>query len=336
METIRTIAILLPLALTSGLNLYATVFIAGLSIRFQWVQGTPTTLDLLASWPVIIVSGILFLLESLADVIPFIDNLWDIVHTVIRPLGMAMIGLVVLGQAEPMVILMTVLAAGSITLITHGGKAGGRLAMNIMMPFENITNICLSSVENIFAGGLTFFALKYPYIASGIAAIVFLGIIILTPQLLRWSWFTTSSFFAKLKSVFRKVKQSDILPAEYWQAIGHKNPEIVALCHAQSIKGANGRSGYVLKQGTSLMFAYKAWFSTRIWKIDTCQLFAGHLHPRMFIDVLELHYRDKEQKKHIARFVFLKDRSPLAQSLMEALKTRSQTQKPCLTPHGVS
>jgi hypothetical protein len=283
------------------------------------VQGTPATLDLLASWPIIIVSGILFLLEALADVIPFIDNLWDIVHTIIRPLGMAMIGFVVLGNAEPIVVIMTVLAAGSITLVTHGGKAGGRLAMNVAMPFENFTNIGLSSIENIFAGCLTFFALQYPYIASAVAGIVFIFILVFTPQLMRWSWFTASSFLVKLKSLFSKVTNPDILPAEHWQNIGYKKPELVVQCRAQSIKGANGRSGYVSKFETNLTFNYKAWFSTHVWRIDTRQISAVHLQPRMFMDVLELHYRDSERRKHVARFVFLKDRSPLAQSLAQSL-----------------
>lgn len=319
METVRTIATLLPLALTSGINLYATVFIAGLSIRYQWVQGTPSSLDLLASWPVILVSGTLFVLESLAGVIPFVDNLWDIIHTLIRPLGMAMIGFIVLGNADPMVIIMTVLAVGSITLVTHGGKAGGRLAMNIATPFENFTNIGLSSVENIFAGGLTFFALQYPYIASGIAVIVFILILIFTPMLMRWSWFTASSFLVKLKSLFSKVTNPDMLPAEHLQNLGYKKPEMVVLCRAQSIKGANGRSGYVSKYETNLTFNYKAWFSTHVWRIDTRQIFSVRLQPRMFMDVLELHYYGAKRKIHIVRFVFLKDRSPLAQSLAQSL-----------------
>ena len=64
METVRTLATLLPLALTSGLNLYATVLVVGLSIRFEWVQNTPATLDVLASWPVIIFSAVLLLVVS--------------------------------------------------------------------------------------------------------------------------------------------------------------------------------------------------------------------------------------------------------------------------------
>jgi hypothetical protein len=259
------------------------------------------------------------LLEALAGIIPFIDNLWDIVHTVIRPLGMAMIGVLVLGKAEPMVILMTVLAVGSITLVTHGGKAGGRLAMNVALPFENFTNISLSAIESIFAGSLTFLALQHPYIASGIAIFVFVVIVVLTPQLMRWSWFTASSFLVKLKSLFSKATHPDTLPAEHWQNIGYKKPEIVVQCRAQSIKGANGRSGYVSKYETYLAFNYKAWLSTQVWRIDTRQIAAVHLQPRMFMDVLEIHYRGSAQKKNVARFVFLKDRSLLAQSLTQSL-----------------
>ena len=95
---------------------------------------------------------------------------------------------------------------------------------------------------------------------------------------------------------------------------------MVVLCRAQGISGANGRSGYVAKYGPNLVFAYKSFFSTHIWQVNTRQLLAGHLESRFFMDVIGLHYLDKENKKQVVRFVFLKDRSLLAHLFLEELK----------------
>lgn len=327
MEIIQTIATLLPLSLTSGINLYATVLMTGLCIRFQWIGGIPHSLDLLSSWPILIVTGVFFIIEFGAGIIPGFDVAWDVLHGLVRPLGMAGIGLLFLGEASPMMVILIVLMVGSISAVAHGGKTGGRVAMNILSPYENMTNIGMGIGENVFSIILTLFALKYPYIASAIAIVVLVLIIIITPQLMRWSFFTVSSVFAKIKSFFSKKAVSDTLPTEYWQTAAHRVPEMAVKCHAHGIKGANGRSGYVAKYGPNLVFIYKAFFSTRLWQVNTGQLLAGHLEARSLMDVIGLHYIDQENKKKVIRFVFQKDRSLLAKSLLEALKKSRDEQR---------
>ena len=93
MDAFRTLAILLPLSLTSGINLYATVLVVGVSIRLHWVTDTPANLDVLSSWPVIVCAALLYTIEFVADKIQIVDNIWDIIHTFIRPVGGALIGL---------------------------------------------------------------------------------------------------------------------------------------------------------------------------------------------------------------------------------------------------
>jgi hypothetical protein len=97
MEALRTLATMLPISLTSGINLYATVLVIGLSIRFGWVQDAPAGLHAMSSVPVLVVAGVFYLVEFLADKIPFVDNAWDTVHTVIRPVGAALLVLSVIG-----------------------------------------------------------------------------------------------------------------------------------------------------------------------------------------------------------------------------------------------
>jgi hypothetical protein len=327
MEIIQTIATLLPLSLTSGVNLYATVLTVGICIRFQLIEGIPHSLDLLSAWPILIFSGVLFLIETLAGVVPWADYLSSIVNALLKPLGMGVIGLFFVGDASPMMILLTVLAVGSITTVANGGQAGGRLALNIFSPGEKFTNFGLGAGESAFSVALTFLTLKYPYVASGIAIIALILIIIVTPQLMRWSFFTMSSVLAKIKSFFSKATVSDTLPTEYWQAMAHRVPEMTVRCRVQGIRGANGRNGYIAKYGPNLVFAYKRFFSTHIWRVNTRQLLAGHLASGSFMDVIGLRYLDKENKKQVVRFVFLKDRSMLAQSFLDALKKSRDEQR---------
>ncbi len=101
MDALRTLAILLPLSLTAGINLYATVLVVGLSIRFHWVTNTPANLDVLSSWPVIIFAALLYIVEFVAGKIQIVDNIWDIVRTFIRPVGGALLGLAALGKVDP-------------------------------------------------------------------------------------------------------------------------------------------------------------------------------------------------------------------------------------------
>jgi len=319
METLSSLALLFPLALTSGVNLYATVLVAGLSIRYGGVQ-LPPALDVLQSWPVIILAGTFFVMEFLADKVPAVTQIWDFFHTFIRPLGMAALGILLLNHAEPLLVILTTLALGSVTLVTHVSKAGSRLAVDLTVPGGNLL---MSLVEDVFAGGMAFFALRYPLLASAIALVIFIGILIVAPLLMRWAWFTITSLFAWLRSLFGKLTHPEALPAEYWQALHNKVPEMVVRCKAQNIKGANGRTGYLVKIGPSLAFVYKAWFSVRVWRLDARQIFAGQFHPRFLLDTLEVHYRDVEHKKRLARFVFQRDRQVLAQNLMTSLRNRA-------------
>jgi hypothetical protein len=110
----------LGLAIASGLSLYAAVFVSGLAIRLEWVHLAPawTSPAVLADPVVFAVSGVLFLVEYLADKIPVVDSLWDAVHTVIRPVGGALLASRALGELSP--------AAEVLALLLLGGQRSRR------------------------------------------------------------------------------------------------------------------------------------------------------------------------------------------------------------------
>src|ERR1700719_4812436 len=103
MNRLDLLAAALGLAALAGINLYLTVFATGLAIHFHWIVLAPAyqSLDVLGHPAIIIVSGVLYFLEFFADKIPWVDSIWDAVHTVIRPIGGAVLAIQVLGPPSP-------------------------------------------------------------------------------------------------------------------------------------------------------------------------------------------------------------------------------------------
>jgi hypothetical protein len=324
LDTLHTLATLLPLSLTSGFNLYATVLVVGLSIRFHWVTDTPANLEVLSSWPVLICAAVLYIIQFVADKIQIVDNIWDIIHTFIRPVGAAMIGLATLGKVDPVLGVLGALVAGGIALASHGGKASARVALNVASPAENITNIALSIAEDVATGGLAFLALKYPYIASGIAILLLGLILFFTPVLLRWLFFFLRAIVARFSSLGQRGVQSDPLPPAHMAFLNHQPPELAVRCKAQGIKGANGRNGFVVLRRDNLMFTYDSWGRSRSWSVSRARIPAAYLQRQALMDVLEVHYYDEKNRDRPVRFVFLKDRSASATQLQEILHPKPQ------------
>jgi hypothetical protein len=140
-EKLDLVAVALGLACLAGINLYLTVFVTGLAIHFHWITLAPAyqSLEVLGHPAIITVAGILYFLEFFADKIPWIDSAWDAVHTVIRPIGGALLAIQVLGHPSPAFTVIVALLAGGTSLIAHTAKAATRLATNTSPePFSNI------------------------------------------------------------------------------------------------------------------------------------------------------------------------------------------------------
>jgi hypothetical protein len=154
-EKIDLLAVALGLAALAGVNLYLTVFATGLAIHFHWITLAPQyqSLEILGDPWIISVAGVLYLLEFFADKIPWVDSIWDAVHTVIRPIGGALLAIQVLGHPNPASTIIVVLLAGGTSLIAHTAKAATRLVSNTSP--EPFSNIGLSIGEDIAVlGGL--------------------------------------------------------------------------------------------------------------------------------------------------------------------------------------
>jgi len=140
-ERLDLLAVALGLAALAGVNLYLTVFATGLAIHFHWITLAPQyeSLEVLGNPWIISIAGILYLLEFFADKVPWVDSIWDAVHTVIRPIGGALLAIQVLGHPSPAFTVIIALLAGGTSLIAHTAKAATRLASNTSPePFSNI------------------------------------------------------------------------------------------------------------------------------------------------------------------------------------------------------
>jgi hypothetical protein len=168
------------------------VAILGLSARYGWVS-LPPQFQAFNNDLVIGAAIVLYVIEFFADKVPYVDTLWDIVHTVIRPVGGALIAVTTLGQASPGVEGLVALIGGTVAAGSHLTKTSTRAAANASP--EPFSNWILSVSEDLFVVGLGFLALKYPLIALAVALVLIVLIAIFAAAIVRLvrRWFATAT-----------------------------------------------------------------------------------------------------------------------------------------------
>jgi uncharacterized protein DUF4126 len=169
MSPLETLGFALGTSFASGLNVYATVAAAGLFQRFGIVQ-LPDSLQVLANPFVLGIAITLFLIEFIADKIPYIDSAWDAVHTFIRPPAAALISYSAFGQVSEEWKVGAALLAGGVALTSHGAKASTRAAANASP--EPVSNWALSIFEDGLAVFLAWMAAAHPILTAVIVVIL--------------------------------------------------------------------------------------------------------------------------------------------------------------------
>ena len=174
MEILTSLGRTMGFSFAAGLNLYATVAIMGLASRYGWVA-LPEQYEVFGNGWIIAGALTLYVIEFVADKIPWVDSAWDAVHTVIRPVGGAVIAVATLGENTPATETMVALLGGALAASTHFSKSGTRVLANASP--EPFSNWALSLGEDLFVVGLGVLALKYPA-AAAIVVIVCLALIV--------------------------------------------------------------------------------------------------------------------------------------------------------------
>jgi hypothetical protein len=175
---------LLPLVLTSGwasgVNAYAVVAVMGLVGRIAGLDEVPAAVQQPA---VIAIAAAMFAVEFVADKVPYVDSLWDGVSTVVRPTVGAVLGYLIAGDSTTVNTSAYAVAGGGSALASHLVKAGLRLAVNASP--EPFTNIAVSSAEDVTVVGVVSLALYHPWLALGIASLLFVVGAVLVAVLFR-------------------------------------------------------------------------------------------------------------------------------------------------------
>src|SRR5215203_4343532 len=166
MEVLTSFGRTMGFSFAAGINLYATVAILGLASRFHWVSLPPQFAVFDSNW-VIGAAIAFYVIEFVADKVPWVDTAWDAMHTVIRPVGGAFIAVTTLGDVSPGAQAAAALLGGGVAAASHVTKASTRVVANTSP--EPFSNWALSLFEDVFVVGLGTIALAFPVLAFGVA-----------------------------------------------------------------------------------------------------------------------------------------------------------------------
>jgi hypothetical protein len=179
---IETLGLALGAAWTSGINLYATVAVLGLLQRFELAR-LPGGMSVLDNWWIIGIALFLYVIEFVADKVPYVDTIWDALHTFIRVPAGAALAVAATIELDPSVQVVALLLGGGLALSTHGTKATVRAAANTSP--EPFTNWALSIVEDIFAVGAIVLAALHPVAILAVILIFLLTLAWILPKVVR-------------------------------------------------------------------------------------------------------------------------------------------------------
>jgi len=177
----------------SGISIYLTAALLGISGRMGWIE-LPGEMQALTHLLIIAAALAVFAIEFLADKVPYVDSAWDSVHTFIRPLGAAAIGTMAGTEQGPAVQTLFAVLTGTLALNTHAVKASTRLAINTSP--EPFSNIAASFSENALVFFMFWFFIKHPVWA----ALLIVTLIVLSFLFLRMMWRFVAKLFKKSTS----------------------------------------------------------------------------------------------------------------------------------------
>ena len=159
-------------SLLAGWRLYLCIFATGLAMRLD-VLPLPehlASLSVLGNPWVLAIAAFGALAEFFADKVMWLDSAWDTLHTLIRPVGGALLALAIVDPSDPATQVVAFLLGGGASFLAHGGKASARAVVNASP--EPVSNVVASSAEDVATVGLLWLAYEYPLAAGGIALVL--------------------------------------------------------------------------------------------------------------------------------------------------------------------
>ena len=172
MSAIELIALASTVSLLAGWRVYLVTFAVGLAMKFGWIAlpDQLRALDVLANNWIIGIAALGTLAEFFADKIAWVDSLWDAIHSVVRPVGGALLSMAIIDGGDPTWQVGSFLLGGGAALLAHAGKAGARTLVNASP--EPFSNVVVSTGEDVVTGGLLALAFANPIAAAAIAVLL--------------------------------------------------------------------------------------------------------------------------------------------------------------------
>jgi hypothetical protein len=358
MDVIQLLGSAMGLGFVSGVNLYATVLTLGLGLRFHLIILGPqfSKLEILGSWYILILAAVFFVLEAFADKIPWVDSLWDAIHTLIRPLGAAALGATAIGSVDTRAAVIAVMCGG-IALTGHSAKAGTRLLVN-QSP-EPFSNIVLSFGEDILAIAGTWLAVNHPVLMFVFVLLFLVAFAWFAPKAFRLMRVEYTAAFALLKRLGMLAREyvlnrprrliaagtdlslpvgsgdasldggssatwSEAIPEPYLHYFSNKLPatdvkSCIRCVAGKGIKGLRWSVGYLQVRDNELVFVTRRSFRFRNHQIDRQTIEDVNIKRRFFLDRLILQANGEQR-------VFLLFKYPLHnENLLRLLDSHRKT-----------
>ena len=161
-EGLLDLASAFGLSTSAGLNAYIPMLVVALLARFTGLIELSDPWSALTSWWIIGLLTVLLAVEELADKIPAIDSINDVVQTLVRPTAGA---IVFAATTQSTIKMHPVLAFGCGVILAgtvHVVKTGARPVVTAMS--IGTANPVVSTVEDVVATVTSFVAVIFPYL----------------------------------------------------------------------------------------------------------------------------------------------------------------------------
>jgi len=310
---------ILGFAFAAGLNLYATVALVGVATRFGWIAGLPPAVQGVENPVVLGTAAALYFVEFLVDKIPYADTVWDLLHTIVRPVAATLLVAAALAEASLPVQLSCAFLAGMVALGAHGLKAGLRLILNVRP--RKALNATISLLEDVFAVIMAIAVLMYPVMALLAAAFAVPLMLLCGPRLWRVAMLALHAFAARLRGFFGRAgwRDTDDLPSGLRAvitppALGRGKPR-VARAALRGVKGVGAyKNGWVVLSDGQPLFVFQSFMGPRSLPLPA--ITQADVHRGVWTDTVE--FRDSSTNCTI---FLLKDGPPAERALAELQAT---------------
>ena len=312
MEILQQLGTALGIGLLSGIRLYLTILGLGTAIRLHWItlESSQSGLAILSDWRVMTVAGIACAIEFVADKVPWVDSMWDSLHTFIRPVGAIILGARAFMHTDPAVQAILAILCGGLALSSHSAKAAARLAVNHSP--EPYSNIVLSLAGDAAVPVATWTAFHFPLFTLGFVVVFVVLFGLLAPRAWRAihlemsalaatfaRWFggsdsgeappfeTGSALPREFRDCFRPLPDQ-ILSAVRTRAGEPRFEMGVRSAATKSISGLNQSIGYLCVTGDHLVFITRRLFRNNVWSVRLADISAASWSTGVFLDRLYL------------------------------------------------